>query len=93
MAQVLQVSSFLYIIGIASSCVNELDEILGYVAISYPFGPYFFLYFGNSSLLSSSKSNKPKLFIIGDKDNFTSTSKFWDRMENFRGNYFERKVK
>lgn len=50
--------------GIACATVNDFDKIVGYVAISYPFGVYSLLYFGNGNLLNLAKSSKKqKLFI------------------------------
>jgi len=66
---------------IASSVVNDMDEIIGYVSISYPFGPLTLMLLG--PLLDKAKTNKPKLFIIGDRDNFTGVAKFKKRVEEF----------
>jgi hypothetical protein len=54
---------------IAASVVSEFNEIIGYVAISYPFSfiPQF---------ISHAKVNKPKFFIIGDRDDFTTLNVF-----------------
>ena len=54
---------------IGASIVGEFDEIVGYVAISYPFSfiPQF---------ISQAKVNKPKFFIIGDRDDFTTLDVF-----------------
>jgi len=63
--------------GIACATVNDFDKIVGYVAISYPFGVYSLLYFGNGNLLNLAKSSKKqKLFIMGTEDSFTSLNKF-----------------
>jgi alpha/beta superfamily hydrolase len=69
--------------GIASSVVNELDSIIGYVAISYPFGPFFFLYFGNNALQQQADSKKPKLFIMGANDDFTSLDTLQSKFNGF----------
>ncbi|MHA1647641.1 MAG: alpha/beta hydrolase, partial [Promethearchaeota archaeon] len=54
---------------IAASVASEFDEIIGYIAISYPFSfiPQF---------ISYAKVNKPKFFIIGDRDDFTTLEVF-----------------
>ncbi len=54
---------------IAASVTSEIDEIIGYIAISYPFSfiPQF---------ISHAKVNKPKFFIIGDRDDFTTLEVF-----------------
>jgi alpha/beta superfamily hydrolase len=66
---------------IGSSVVDDHESIIGYAAISYPFGPLKLMLL--SSLLPRSKSTKPKLFIMGSNDNFTSTKKFLDHMKSF----------
>jgi len=50
---------------IGASIADEFDEIIGYVAISYPFSliPQF---------ISQAYVNKPKFFIMGENDDFTS---------------------
>ncbi|UYP43883.1 hypothetical protein NEF87_000168 [Candidatus Lokiarchaeum ossiferum] len=61
---------------IGSSIVDEISEICGFVAISYPFTfiPDF---------ITSSYSNKPKLFIMGDQDDFTSIASFKREYEKY----------
>ena len=54
---------------IGASVASEFDEIIGYVAISYPFSfiPQF---------IPQAQVNKPKFFIIGDRDDFTTMKVF-----------------
>ena len=54
---------------IGASVASEFDEVIGYVAISYPFSfiPQF---------ISQAQVNKPKFFIIGDRDDFTALEVF-----------------
>lgn len=54
---------------IGSAVVSEFDEIIGYVAISYPFSliPQY---------ITQAQVNKPKFFIIGDRDDFTTLEVF-----------------
>ena len=54
---------------IGASVVSEFNEIIGYVAISYPFSfiPQF---------IPQAQVNKPKFFIIGDRDDFTTLKVF-----------------
>eukprot|EP01104_Vermistella_antarctica_P020861 TRINITY_DN911_c0_g1_i5.p1 TRINITY_DN911_c0_g1~~TRINITY_DN911_c0_g1_i5.p1 ORF type:complete len:287 (-),score=24.45 TRINITY_DN911_c0_g1_i5:107-967(-) len=59
---------------IGSSIVNELDEISGFVAISYPFGVLYLLFMGH--WMKKSYTDKPNLWLMGTKDNFTSISRF-----------------
>lgn len=60
---------------IAGSAVDLLPEIRGYVGIGYVFGMIASILFGGhyKNIL---KSKKPKLFIHGDDDGFTSTETF-----------------
>jgi len=66
---------------IASSCVNQMDEIIGFAAISYPFGPLTFMLLGH--LLEEGYIHKPKFFIMGKSDNFTSESTFVSSYNKF----------
>ena len=54
---------------IGASVTGEFDEIIGYVAISYPFSfiPQF---------IELAQVSKPKFFIIGDRDDFTTLRVF-----------------
>ncbi|OAY43148.1 uncharacterized protein LOC110620692 [Manihot esculenta] len=56
---------------IAGSAVDQLEEVIGYVSIGYPFGLAASVLFGrhHKAIL---RSRKPKLFIMGTKDEFTS---------------------
>jgi len=62
---------------ITSSVAADHDQIIGYAAISYPFGPLRLMLLG--WLLPRAKIDKPKFFIIGDNDNFTGKSTFMAR--------------
>eukprot|EP01120_Amphizonella_sp_Union-15-10_P001249 TRINITY_DN112_c0_g1_i1.p1 TRINITY_DN112_c0_g1~~TRINITY_DN112_c0_g1_i1.p1 ORF type:complete len:233 (+),score=26.76 TRINITY_DN112_c0_g1_i1:172-870(+) len=64
---------------IASSVADEMNEIMGYVSISYPFGPLSFMLLGH--LLSCAKTCKDKLFIMGDRDSFTGVETFRRRVD------------
>lgn len=54
---------------IVGSIADRLPQIVGYIAISYPFTliPQF---------VKEARSMKPKLFVIGDQDDFTSLEDF-----------------
>ncbi|CDJ38932.1 hypothetical protein, conserved [Eimeria tenella] len=60
---------------IGGSAVDQLQEIRGYVGIGYVFGSLASLLFGGH-YKKIIQSQKPKLFIHGDGDGFTSTSTF-----------------
>ena len=49
-----------------------MEEIKGYCAIAYPIGWWSSWIFG--SHYPKAKSKKPKLFLLGDYDQFTSES-------------------
>ncbi|EFA75687.1 hypothetical protein PPL_10740 [Heterostelium album PN500] len=66
---------------IGSSVADSHQSIIGYTSVSYPFGPLTLMLLG--PLLELGKSNKPKLFIQGDRDNFTGTSKYKSRTADF----------
>jgi alpha/beta superfamily hydrolase len=54
------------------------------VSIGYPFSYLWALTFFNSTLfLTKAKSLKPKLFVVGTKDNFTSLESFRKSVEDF----------
>ena len=61
---------------VAASVANNLDFILGYVAISYPFTfiPDF---------ISQAHTLKPKLFLMGSRDDFTTIKAFNAEFERF----------
>jgi alpha/beta superfamily hydrolase len=66
---------------IACSVADDIEQVIGYTAISYPFGPLTIMLLGY--LLDKAKTTKPKLFLIGSNDNFTGVSKFNDRIAKF----------
>jgi len=57
---------------ISSSVAGEIDSVIGFCAISYPFGPLYLMLLGH--LLNKIRVEKPKYFISGTEDNFTSVS-------------------
>ncbi|KYQ89577.1 hypothetical protein DLAC_09533 [Tieghemostelium lacteum] len=69
---------------IAGSVIDEIPEVIAYTAISYPFGPLTFMLLG-PLLQSTLDSLKPKFFVTGDQDNFTSTSTFKKRLSQMKG--------
>ncbi len=58
------IMGYSYGAAIGTSIVNDLPEIIGFVAISYPFT---FI----SDFIPQSYTDKTKLFFIGDRDDFT----------------------
>lgn len=57
---------------IGCGCIDEVPELIAYCAIGYPVGWTASIIFG--SHYPKAKSTKPKLFIQGDWDQFTSVS-------------------
>lgn len=68
----------------ASSVVDDFPEILGFAAVAYPFSYLWALTFFNSTaFLTKSKSRKPKLFVVGTRDNFTGLAAFQRQVADF----------
>eukprot|EP01125_Pyxidicula_operculata_P022118 TRINITY_DN889_c0_g1_i6.p1 TRINITY_DN889_c0_g1~~TRINITY_DN889_c0_g1_i6.p1 ORF type:complete len:250 (-),score=39.15 TRINITY_DN889_c0_g1_i6:15-764(-) len=67
---------------ISSSVANEIEEVIGYVAISYPFGPLTLMLLWHLLPLAQNCS-KPKYFIMGSDDNFTGSSNFNTQIKSF----------
>uniref|UniRef100_A0A0D9VK84 Xaa-Pro dipeptidyl-peptidase-like domain-containing protein n=1 Tax=Leersia perrieri TaxID=77586 RepID=A0A0D9VK84_9ORYZ len=69
---------------IAGSAVDKVDQVVGYVSIGYPFGLMASVLFGrhHNAIL---KSEKPKLFIMGTKDGFTSVKQLENKLKNATG--------
>jgi len=61
---------------ICGSLIDEIPEVQGVCAISYPYAVNWALVSWNSGTFWSAfkDSNKSKLFVYGDSDNFTSKS-------------------
>ncbi|MFX1337199.1 MAG: alpha/beta hydrolase [Promethearchaeota archaeon] len=60
---------------IGCSAVNHSEKIIGYASISFPWD------FMGTKYKNLSQSDKPKLFIQGDRDDVASFSKFQDHFE------------
>ena len=64
---------------ITNSCVRMRKEIIGYVSVSCPFPVIWFLScFNTRNLWEGMLTVKPKLFLCGTDDDFTSESSFSD---------------
>ncbi len=68
-----------YSYGAAVGCAaaNYSEKIIGYVAISFPWD------FMGSEFKKLSQSNKPKLFLQGDRDNIALYSKFQKHYDSY----------
>ncbi|XP_020266428.1 uncharacterized protein LOC109841916 [Asparagus officinalis] len=62
----------------------KLDDVVGYVSLGYPFGLTASILFGrhHEAIL---KSTKPKLFVMGTKDVFTSVKQFKNKLKSASG--------
>ncbi|KAC9612067.1 hypothetical protein E3N88_45556 [Mikania micrantha] len=69
---------------IAGSAVDQVDEIVGYVSLGYPFGWTASILFGrhHKAIL---QSLKPKLFIMGTEDGFTSVKQLANKIKTAAG--------
>uniref|UniRef100_A0A7C9DBM9 Xaa-Pro dipeptidyl-peptidase-like domain-containing protein n=1 Tax=Opuntia streptacantha TaxID=393608 RepID=A0A7C9DBM9_OPUST len=64
---------------IAGSAVDQVEQVVGYVSIGYPFGMMASILFGrhHKAIL---QSPKPKLFIMGTRDGFTSVKQLQNKL-------------
>ncbi|KAL0346286.1 UNVERIFIED_CONTAM: hypothetical protein Sradi_4459900 [Sesamum radiatum] len=69
---------------IAGSAVDQIDEVVGYVSLGYPFGLTASILFGrhHKAIL---QSPKPKLFVMGTRDGFTSVSQLKNKLKTAAG--------
>ncbi|THG03953.1 hypothetical protein TEA_003434 [Camellia sinensis var. sinensis] len=69
---------------IAGSAVDQLEEVVGYVSLGYPFGLTASILFGrhHKAIL---QSPKPKLFVMGTRDGFTSVKQLENKLKSAAG--------
>lgn len=69
---------------IAGSAVDKIEQVVGYVSLGYPFGMMASILFGrhHKAILQSSK---PKLFIMGTRDGFTSVKQLKNKLNSAAG--------
>ncbi|KAF2289469.1 hypothetical protein GH714_036430 [Hevea brasiliensis] len=69
---------------IAGSAVDQVEEVIGYTSIGYPFGLAASVLFGrhHKAIL---RSRKPKFFIMGTKDEFTSVAQLENKLKSAAG--------
>lgn len=69
---------------IAGSAVDQVEEVVGYVSLGYPFGLTASILFGrhHKAIL---QSPKPKLFVMGTKDGFTSVKQLQSKLKSASG--------
>ncbi|KAI3449906.1 hypothetical protein Pfo_006571 [Paulownia fortunei] len=69
---------------IAGSAVDKIEQVVGYVSLGYPFGLMASILFGrhHKAIL---KSPKPKLFVMGTRDGFTSVKQLKKKLKSAVG--------
>ncbi|PPR82584.1 hypothetical protein GOBAR_AA38135 [Gossypium barbadense] len=69
---------------IAGSAVDQIEHIIGYVSLGYPFGMMASILFGrhHKAIL---QSPKPKLFVMGTEDGFTSVKQLDNKLKSAAG--------
>lgn len=69
---------------IAGSAVDQAEGVVGYVALGYPFGRLASILFGRHNKLIL-ESSKPKLFVMGTSDGFTSVKQLENKVKSAAG--------
>ncbi|KAG6590233.1 hypothetical protein SDJN02_14899, partial [Cucurbita argyrosperma subsp. argyrosperma] len=69
---------------IAGSSVDLIEQVVGYVSLGYPFGLAASILFGrhHNAIL---RSPKPKLFVMGTRDGFTSVKQLQNKLKSAAG--------
>lgn len=69
---------------IAGSAVDKIKQVVGYVSLGYPFGVMASVLFGRhyKNILNSPK---PKLFVMGTNDGFTSVKQLENKLKSASG--------
>ena len=69
---------------IAGSSVDLIEQVVGYVSLGYPFGLTSSILFGrhHNAIL---RSPKPKLFVMGTRDGFTSVKQLQNKLKSAAG--------
>ncbi|KAJ7957362.1 alpha/beta-Hydrolases superfamily protein [Quillaja saponaria] len=67
----------------AGSAVDQIEQVTGYVSLGYPFGMIASILFGrhHKAIL---QSIKPKLFVMGTRDGFTSVKQLNNKLNTGR---------
>lgn len=69
---------------IAGSAVDQVEQVVGYVSLGYPFGFTASILFGRHQK-AILQSPKPKLFVMGTKDGFTSVKQLENKLKDAAG--------
>lgn len=69
---------------ISGSAVDMVEQVVGYVSLGYPFGWFSSILFGrhHKAIL---QSPKPKLFVMGTRDGFTSVNQLQNKLKSAAG--------
>ncbi|GMY16138.1 Abhydrolase domain-containing protein [Fagus crenata] len=69
---------------IAGSAVDQIEQVVGYVSLGYPFGMFASILFGrhHKAIL---QFPKPKLFVMGTRDGFTSVKQLTNKLSSAAG--------
>ncbi|KAF8403896.1 hypothetical protein HHK36_012002 [Tetracentron sinense] len=69
---------------ISGSAVDQIEQVMGYVSLGYPFGLTASILFGrhHKAIL---QSPKPKLFVMGTRDGFTSVKQLNNKLKSAVG--------
>ncbi|XP_059291742.1 uncharacterized protein LOC132635685 [Lycium barbarum] len=71
---------------IAGSAVDQVEQVVGYVSLGYPFGFTASILFGRHQK-AILQSPKPKLFVMGTKDGFTSVKQLENKLKDAAGHH------
>lgn len=69
---------------IAGSAVDKAEQVVGYVSLGYPFGYIASILFGRHQK-AILQSPKPKLFVMGTNDGFTSVKQLKNKLKSAPG--------
>lgn len=69
---------------IAGSALDKIDQVRAYVSLGYPFGWMASILFGRHHR-AVLQSEKPKLFVMGTKDGFTSVKQLQSKLRSAAG--------
>ncbi|XP_059668506.1 uncharacterized protein LOC132313648 [Cornus florida] len=69
---------------IAGSAVDQIEEVVAYVSLGYPFGLTASILFGRHHK-AIIQSPKPKLFVMGTRDGFTSVKQLENKLKSAAG--------
>ncbi|KAF8395906.1 hypothetical protein HHK36_019861 [Tetracentron sinense] len=69
---------------ISGSAVDKIKQVVGYISLGYPFGLMASILFGrhHKAIL---QSPKPKLFVMGTRDGFTSVKQLNKKLKSAAG--------